>query len=132
MSQIPPPTATAAPQPLDPPFVLPPSVEVREGIAFAWPDGQTLECQLFLPKQRAASPRPGIVWVHGGGWRNKAMEGRVLWRQAAHLASLGYSGVTITYRLAPAHRFPAQLEDVQAGVRWVRAQAQELGIDPGR
>lgn len=125
-------TTPATPRPLEPPFVLPPSVELREGIVFAEPDGQPLECQLFLPRERAAAARPGIVWIHGGGWRNKAMEGRVLWRQAAHLASLGYPGVNITYRLAPAYQFPAQLEDVQNGVRWVRRHAAELGIDPER
>ena len=121
-----------APRPLDPPFVLPPSVELREGIIFAQPDDQPLDLQLFLPRERGAAPRPGVVWVHGGGWRNKAMEGRVLWRQAAHLASLGYPGVNITYRLTPTYQFPAQLEDVQAGVRWVRRHAVELGIDPRR
>ena len=126
------PAAPAPPRPLEPPFVLPPSVELREGIVIAQPDGQPLECQLFLPRERAATPKPGIVWVHGGGWRNKAMEGRVLWRQAAHLASLGYPGVNITYRLTTTHQFPAQLEDVQTGVRWVRRHAAELGIDPQR
>src|SRR5687768_17249118 len=125
-------TPTAAPRPIDPPFLLQPTVELREGIVFARPDGEPLECQLFLPRARTAAPRPGIVWVHGGGWRNKAMEGRVLWRQAAHLASLGYPGINITYRLTPTYQFPAQLEDVQAGVRWVRQHAAELGIDPDR
>ncbi len=131
MSQLPP-VAAGAPRPLDPPFVLPPTVELREGIVIAEPDGQPLEVQLFLPRRRSGAPRPGIVWVHGGGWRNKAMEGRVLWRQAAHLAALGYPGVNITYRLAPTYQFPAQLEDVQAGVRWTRTHAEELGIDPER
>lgn len=126
------PVTPAAPQPLEPPFVLPPSVELREAIVIARPDRQPLECQLFLPRQRATTPVPGIVWVHGGGWRNKAMDGRVLWRQAVHLAALGYPGINITYRLAPAYTFPAQVEDVQTGVRWVRAHAVELGIDPQR
>ncbi|HEX2036719.1 MAG TPA: alpha/beta hydrolase [Chloroflexota bacterium] len=128
---------SAAPAPggapaFDPPFVLPPSVELRQGVEFARPDGHPLQCQLFIPRGEPGGARPGIVWVHGGGWRNKAMDGKVLWRQAAHLASLGYPGVNLTYRLAPAYRFPAQLEDVQAGVRWVRAHAAELGIDPQR
>ena len=125
-------SAPTAPRPLEPPFILPPSVELREGIIFAQPDGQPLDLQLFLSRDRAAAPRPAIVWVHGGGWRNKAMEGRVLWRQAAHLASLGYPGINITYRLTPTYQFPAQLEDVQSGVRWVRRHAAELGIDPHR
>ena len=54
----------------------------------------------------------------------------MFWRQAAHLASLGYPGVNITY--PPSYQFPAQLEDVQSGVRWVRQHAAELGIDPQR
>ena len=80
----------------------------------------------------SGAPRPGIVWIQGGGWRNKAGEGKVLWRHAAHLAALGYPGANLTYRLAPGHRFPAQLDDVRAGVRWVRRHAAELGIDPQR
>ena len=124
--------ATAGIPVFDPPFVLPPGVELRRGLEFARPAGESLTLDLFLPAERRGSPRPGIVWIHGGGWRNKAGEGKVLWRHAAHLAALGYPGANLTYRLAPGHRFPAQLDDVRAGVRWVRRHAAELGIDPQR
>ncbi|HVB96820.1 MAG TPA: alpha/beta hydrolase, partial [Chloroflexota bacterium] len=94
-----------------------------------------LKLQLFLPKpsvRKSNTSTLGVVWVHGGGWRNAAQEGRVLWRQAAHFAARGVPGINITYRFTPTYRFPAQLEDVQAGVRWVRSHANELGIDPER
>jgi acetyl esterase/lipase len=133
VSQTPPPDPATADIPVfDPPFALPPGVELRRGLEFARPDGEALTCDLFLPRAHAGAPRPGIVWIHGGGWRNKAGEGKVLWRHAAHLAALGFPGVNLTYRLAPGHPYPAQVEDVRAGVRWVRRHAAELGIDPQR
>ena len=48
------------------------------------------------------------------------------------LARAGFVTVSADYRLAPTSTFPAQLEDVRAAVRWLRAHALELGIDPGR
>src|SRR3989475_7868117 len=49
-----------------------------------------------------------------------------------HLARRGIATISLSYRLAPAHRFPAPLDDVRHGLRWVRAHADELGIDPER
>jgi acetyl esterase/lipase len=111
----------------DPPFVLPDTVELRQGIVFARPPGKELTLDLFLPRRRTTPAAPGIVYVHGGGWRGG--NPRAFWRQAAHLASLGFPGATVTYRFAPAYRFPAQLEDVRAALRWLRGHAAELGVD---
>ena len=122
--------ADAAPPAQDPPFVLPPAVEQRQGIVFATPAGQALTLDLFLPRERPARPAPGIVFVHGGGWRQGTP--RAFWRQAAHLAALGVPGISVRYRFAPRYRFPAQLEDVQAAVRWLRTNAAGLGVDAAR
>jgi acetyl esterase/lipase len=51
---------------------------------------------------------------------------------ALHFARHGIATISISYRLAPDHRFPAPLDDVRRGLRWVRAHAAELGIDPQR
>jgi acetyl esterase/lipase len=123
----PPPPGTAV---QDPPFVLPDTVELRQGIVFARPPGKELALDLFLPRRRASTVAPGIVFVHGGGWRGG--NPRAFWRQAAHLADLGFPGVSVTYRFAPDFRFPAQLEDVRAAVRWLRGHAAELGVDATR
>ncbi|HEX2185550.1 MAG TPA: alpha/beta hydrolase [Chloroflexota bacterium] len=133
MRQVEPPSTVppeTRPPVQEPPFVLPETVELREGIVFARPPGKTLALDLFLPRRRPAAPRPGIVYVHGGGWRGGHRQ--AFWRQAAHLADLGLPGITITYRFAPEHRYPAQLEDVRAGVAWLRANAAELGVDATR
>jgi acetyl esterase/lipase len=46
------------------------------------------------------------------------------------LARRGFVAVSPDYRLAPAHRFPAQIEDCKAAVRWLRANADKYNLDP--
>ncbi|HLH72412.1 MAG TPA: alpha/beta hydrolase [Chloroflexota bacterium] len=113
----------------DPPFVLPDTVELRTGIVYSRPSGRELTLDLFLPKHQTGR-KPGMIFVHGGGWRGGTP--RQFWRQATHLAALGWPGVSISYRFTPEFHFPSQLEDAQAGVRWLRAHADELGVDPNR
>jgi len=104
-------------------------VELREGIVFAQPAGLELRLDLFVPRRQPVRAR-GIIYLHGGGWRGGSR--RQFWRQAAHLATRDCVGACAEYRLAPEWTFPAQLEDAQAAVRWLRRQAAELGVDPGR
>ena len=68
--------------------------------------------------------------MHGGGWMRGDPSQAA--GNALHFARAGIATVSISYRLAPAHRFPAPLDDVRHGLRWVRAHAGELGIDPER
>ena len=77
-----------------------------------------------------SGPTPAVVLVHGGGWSGGDPS------QAAgngmHFARRGIATISISYRLAPAHRFPAPLDDVRRGLRYVRAHADEFGVDPDR
>jgi acetyl esterase/lipase len=72
---------------------------------------------------------PGIVWVHGGGWsagdKSESAEG------AIGYARQGYVCFSVNYRLAksPANPWPAQLDDVQRAVRWIRAHADQYHLD---
>jgi acetyl esterase/lipase len=71
-----------------------------------------------------------MLVVHGGAWR---MGARADLATIAHgLAERGYTAVAIDYRLAPTYKFPAQIYDCQAAVRWMRSHASELKIDPTR
>src|SRR5439155_531098 len=64
------------------------------------------------------------AWMHGDPSQAAG--------NALHFARRGIATVSLSYRLAPAHRFPAPLDDVRHGLRWVRAHAGELDIDPER
>jgi hypothetical protein len=73
---------------------------------------------------------PCVVLVHGGGWDSGD---RTQLAGLNHgLAAHGVAVAALSYRLAPAYRWPAQRDDVCAGVAWVRANAVDLGIDPTR
>jgi acetyl esterase/lipase len=98
------------------------------------PGFRPLELDLYLPPA-AASPPPVIVHVHGGGWRRGSRR-HPLPRVGAdfygRLAARGFAVAAIDYRLSGEARYPAAVEDVRAAVGWLRDQAAEYGMDPGR
>ncbi len=109
--------------------VVPPGVEWRTGIEFARPADVPLLLNLARPAA-AGAPRPAVLCIHGGGLTHgsrDAYNGVCL-----TLATHGYVAATIDYRLVPQHPFPASIHDAKAAVRWLRANAQRLGIDPKR
>ncbi len=73
---------------------------------------------------------PVIVSVHGGGWVYGDKERYQYYCMS--LAGRGFAVVNFTYRLAPEHKFPAQLEDANSVFEWVLAHAGEYGLDPER
>ena len=77
------------------------------------------------------SSRPGVLWIHGGGYivGSPQMEAFGTGRLAR---DLGVVTVSPDYRLAPEHPFPAALDDCMATLRWMRANAHQLGIDANR
>ena len=105
------------------------SVEFRKDVQYGTGDGEPLLLNLAIPKDREAAAA-GVIFIHGGGWsggRRETFDDLV--RQAAER---GYVAATISYRLAPKHPFPAQIEDAKCAVRWFRAHAEELNVDPDR
>lgn len=104
-------------------------VEYRKDIVYGSGGGEPLRLDLAAPKGLTRHT-PAIVWIHGGAWqggRKEELEG--LLRDSAHR---GYVAVSINYRLAPKHVFPAQIEDCKCAVRWLRAHAAQLHVDPDR
>jgi acetyl esterase/lipase len=86
-----------------------------------------------LVYERADRPRPSgaLVWIHGGGLvMGTAEAGNDLCSRFA--SELGILVVSVDYRLAPEHPFPAGLDDCVAGLAWVHAHASELGVDASR
>ena len=108
---------------------LPPGVEMKRDLVYGKGGERELTCDLFLPKAGPKN-RPGIVFVHGGGWRGGNR--RQFHRQAGYLAGKGYVGMCITYRLSGQAKFPAALEDCKCAVRWLRANAEKYDVDVNR
>jgi acetyl esterase/lipase len=101
--------------------------------------GGDVELKLDLAMPRAArGPFPAVVCIHGGGWRAGKRQDLSARSQTLgdrsfieFLAARGFVAVTVSYRLSPQHKFPAQIEDCKAAVRWLRANATKYQIDSG-
>lgn len=106
------------------------SAPVEENVSYGTVQGDSL--LLDVIRVPAAGVRPAIVFIHGGGWRGgDKKDFRTL---AQGFAQRGYVCFVLNYRLVNGtdHRFPAQLDDVQRAVRWIRANAVRYGVDPNR
>jgi acetyl esterase/lipase len=77
-----------------------------------------------------AGPFPAVLVIHGGSWQRGSRSEMA--RFARRLVQAGYAVYNIDYRLAPEHRYPAQLEDVRAAFAWLHGRARSLSVDPDR
>jgi acetyl esterase/lipase len=103
-------------------------VEERD-LVYGTGGGRELKLNLARPRE-GEGPFPAVVCLHGGGWR--AGKRQELDPLIKLLAGRGFVAATVTYRLAPAAKFPAQVEDCKAAVRWLRAHAKEYKVNPDR
>ncbi|MFA0732295.1 MAG: hypothetical protein LKKZDAJK_000455 [Candidatus Fervidibacter sp.] len=104
----------------------PETVTVHENLVYGEAEGQALSLDLFVPKGSSDFPRLAAVVLHGGGWCLGSRKD-VAW--LGHLlARWGFVAACVGYRLAPQFRYPAALQDCQAAVRWLRANAEAWHI----
>jgi acetyl esterase len=113
-----------------PPFVPPDSLLIEKR-AIPGPAGDPdVEVCVITPRDLAA-PAPALYWIHGGGFVLGDVDGDLA--ATAHIAAAaGLVVVSVEYRLAPEHPFPAPAEDCYAGLTWLAEHADELGVDPAR
>jgi acetyl esterase/lipase len=100
----------------------------EKDVTYASVGGIDLKLDIYRPE--GESKRTAILFFHGGGWRGGSREG--MRNDARAMADLGYVGLPTQYRLLGQAPFPACIEDVKAAVRWTRANAGDLGIDPDK
>ena len=119
-------------------FVLDGGTTMYHAIEYASVEGfRPLQLDLYLPAP-TPDPVPAIVYFHGGGWSvgTRRRFGRAFksWQPSAleRVAAAGFAVATVDYRLSSEAVFPAQLHDAKAAVRWVRANAARLNVDPTR
>lgn len=108
---------------------LPDGVVEQKDLEYGRGGERPLLLDLYSPAQLTNSV-PGLIFIHGGAWRSgKRQDYRVY---TTHFASRGYVVATISYRLLKEAPFPAAVEDAQCAVRWMRANAARLHVDPDR
>ncbi len=84
--------------------------------------------ELYLPPG-PPRPLPVLVWIHGGAWM---MGDKYAGRLTSTLTRHGYAVASLNYRFAKDALFPAQIEDCKTAIRWLRAHADEYGLDKNR
>jgi acetyl esterase/lipase len=107
--------------------------------------GTRLAMDVYQPPAGAARPAPVALYVHGGGFvlgdrktsglgasLGRGQSGALFEPLRGALGQRGFVVASIDYRLGPLSRWPAAVEDAKCAVRFLRAHARELGIDPGR
>ena len=94
---------------------------VLPDIEYARVGALSLKLDLHRPEQPKT---PLLVFVHGGGWREGSKQDMPL----RALVQAGYAVASVNYRLSPEARFPAQVHDIKAAIRFLRAQQAQLGI----
>lgn len=105
---------------------VPEGVTVHRDIAYVTDGHERQKLDLYIPNE--GENLPLIIWVHGGAWLGGSKE---RYAPMEYLKS-GYAGASINYRLSQHAIFPAQIEDVKAAVRWIRANAETYRLDPNR
>lgn len=104
---------------------LPNTIGCIRDIEYARVNGQPLLLDIYEPVQRT-NKLPVIVWIYGGSWEHGSKD----FCPVAVMAARGYALVSFNYQLSEAARFPAQIFDCKAVIRWLRANASLYGLDP--
>lgn len=104
--------------------------EKKENIDYVGQGNPRQMLDLYLPGANSDKKLPVIVWIHGGAWRqgSKKSVGRVL--RAAKPGECAI--VSVNYRLTGEAKWPAQIHDCKAAIRWIRANAGKHQLDPNR
>ena len=104
---------------------VPSNLTYEAGVAYASADPQQV---MDIIRPQTPGLHPAVLAIHGGGFRAGSRKGYL--STCVTLVKRGYVCATADYRLAPAAPFPAAVYDVKAAVRYLRANATRLGIDP--
>jgi acetyl esterase/lipase len=107
-------------------------VHIDEDVPYGEVLGEKLLLDVYEPAGNSAQSHPAVVLIHGGGWTS--LDKSTMRGMGQVLARAGYVGFSVNYRLFQDSKnlWPAQLDDVQRAVRWIRANALKYEVDPER
>jgi acetyl esterase/lipase len=104
-------------------------VVVERDVPYGRAGERVLKLDIVRPKEESTSPRPVIVFIHGGAWRGGDKSHGI--GPLTPLAESGnYFCVSVGYRFSQEAIFPAQIHDCKAAIRWLRANAKKYNINP--
>lgn len=109
------------------------SPEISEGVTFLKDQvykklgERELKADVYYPKKKIKENYPGVILIHGGGWRsgNKSQTNAM----AIALANAGYVSVCVEYRLSLEAKYPEAVYDIKAAIRWMRASSKKFNLD---
>ncbi len=105
------------------------SASIEKNIVFGKGGNTDLRLDIYRPPA-GTEKRMATIHIHGGGFTAGSKD--TLADRVAPLVALGYVAIPVQYRLAGEAKWPAQIEDVKAAIRWTRANAKSLGVDPDK
>ncbi len=108
------------------------TIKVTENVAYRTDVGPNTVLDIAEPLFGPQANRPAILIIHGGGWSAGSKNDMVYRTLMIDYAMKGYVVCNMNYRLVQEAPMPACIEDVQSAVRWMKSNAQKLGIDPQR
>jgi len=109
-------------------FSLPDGVTELRDLEYGRASGKPMKLDLYLPEKRE-HPLPLIIWIHGGAWMSGSKDDR---SPALPFTGKRYAVAHVGYRLSQEAKFPAQIHDCKAAVRWLRANADKYKLDPNK
>ena len=114
------------PKPTPKPFTLPAGIRLEKDIPYISDGDEAQRLDLYLPEKPADKLLPLIVHIHGGGWR----AGSKFPCPVMMMVLKGYAVASVEYRFSQKAIFPAQIQDCQAAIRWLRAHSATYNLDP--
>ena len=101
-------------------------IKLEKDIAYIEGGDEAQKLDIYLPETPSDKPLPLIVHIHGGGWR----AGNKFPCPVAAMVLKGYAVASVEYRFSQKAIFPAQIQDCQAAIRWLRAHVKQYNLDP--
>lgn len=99
------------------------TLRTLKDLEYARAGDTSLLLDLYIPA--TDTPPPLVLWIHGGGWRNGSKNNP----SVLPLSERGFAVASVAYRLSPVAKFPAQVHDIKAAIRYLRGTAGQHGID---
>ncbi|MFZ0455274.1 MAG: alpha/beta hydrolase [Ignavibacteriaceae bacterium] len=106
---------------------LPENVKEIKNIIYTKVNARELHLDIFYPAKLVNKEFPGVILIHGGGWRSGNRQ--LVVPMAQKLAAIGYITTAVEYRLSTEALYPAAVYDIKAAVRWMRANASKYKIN---